>query len=137
MIASQAMSDYFQKVDHYSGKFIFSDPVLNYLYTTYTVEQRAVVVYSFYNELLRRKAFAFSLQSVLNDEKKHLDFVLKEIQKRDPLWENNMEEAKHFEHQKYFALLHALEREIFDIQPLIKNFHQFSQKQSSLSYNRI
>ena len=121
MIASQSASDYFQKIDHYLGKFLFSNPVLNYLYTTYIIEQRALVVYSLYDEVLKRKSFSFSIQSILNDEKDHLAFVFKEIQQWDPLWENHLEEVRHFEHKKYFSLLIAFEREAFDI-PFIKHF---------------
>ena len=47
MIASQAGSDYFQGVDHFALKFSFSNPVLNYLYTTYAVEERATVFIHF------------------------------------------------------------------------------------------
>lgn len=130
MIASQAASDYFQKIDHYLGKFSFSNPTLNYLYTTYIVEQRALVVYSLYDEILKRKSFAFSVQSVLNDEKDHLAFVFKEIQKWDPLWESHLEEARHFEHKKYFSLLIAFERDVFEI-PFIKHFHRLSKDYSS------
>ena len=130
MIAPQAASDYFQKVDHYVGKFSFNNPVLNYFYTTYIVEQRALVVYSLYNEILKRKAFSFSIQSILNEEEEHLAFVFKKIQKWDPLWETNLEEAKHFEHKKYFSLLIALEKDIFDI-PLVINLQQLKKEYSS------
>ena len=126
-IAPQSASDYFQKIDHYLGKFSFSNPILNYLYTTYIVEQRALVVYSLYDEILKRKSFSFSIQSVLNEEKNHLAFVFKEIQKWDPLWENHLEEARHFEHKKYFSLLIAFERDLFDI-PFVKHFHQLNKE---------
>jgi len=131
LLAPQAGNGYFQQVDHYSVKFSFSNPVISYLYTTYILEQRALGFYSLYDEVLRKKGFSFSLQSVLDDEKTHLDFVFKKIQKIDPLWGSNLEEISHFEHQKYFSFLISLEKIIFDI-PLMASFHQL-QKEAGFS----
>ena len=136
LLAGPSASAYFQQVDHYNKRFSFSNPVINYLYTSYTVEQRALVIYSLYDEVLKRKGFSFSLQPVLNDEKEHLDFVFKKIQKADPLWEKNLEDIHHFEHQKYFSFLIALEREVFDI-PFIPPPHQLNQEQSLSHHPKI
>lgn len=119
MLVPKQVANYFQQVDHYSLKFSFDSVQMYYLYTTYAVEQRAMVVYSFYNEILRKRNWSFSLQSVLNDERAHLDFVLNKIQKMDPLWESHIEEISLFEHQKYFAFLIALEEELFE-KPLLE-----------------
>lgn len=113
MIAGSSASHYFQEVDHYSLKFAFSKPLLNYLYTTYAVEQRALVFYSLYDELLQKKYFSFSLRSLLNDEKEHLQDVEQKIKTLDPFWENHIDEITEFEHQKYFSLLIELEKAIF------------------------
>lgn len=134
LLAPKAGSDYFQQIDHYTVKFSLSNPVISYLYTTYVIEQRALVVYSLYNEILKRKGFSFCLQSVLNDEREHLNFVFEKIQKTDPLWEKNLEDINHFEHQKYFSLLIALEKSVFDI-PLMKNFHPLKKEHNS-SYHK-
>ena len=112
LIAGSSASHYFQEVDHYGLKFSFSNPLLNYLYTTYAIEQRAMIFYSIYNDMLKKKNFPFSLQSILNDEAEHLDCVLKHIQKTDPFWETQLEEISQFEHQKYFSFLICLEKEI-------------------------
>lgn len=122
LLVPQAGNDYFQQVDHYSVKFSFSNPVISYLYTTYVVEQRAIAIYSLYDEILKRKGLSFSLQAILNDELTHLDFVFKKIQKTDPLWESSLEEISHFEHQKYFSFLIALEKEVSD-RSLMADFH--------------
>lgn len=127
LLAPKAGNDYFQQIDRYTLKFSFSNPVISYLYTTYIVEQRALVVYSLYNDTLKRKAGSFSIESVLNDEREHCDFVFEKIQKIDPLWEKNLEDMIHFEHQKYFALLIAFEKEVCDI-PFIKNLHQLKKE---------
>ena len=131
MISSQQASDYFQKVDHYASKFSFANPMLNYFYTTYVVERRVLIVYTLYNDLLKRKKFSFSLQSILNDEKEHFDFVLKKIKETDLFWKSNLEDIKHFEHQKYFSLLIAFEQELFQFPSLkaiscLKNSHHSS-----------
>lgn len=128
MLVPQSASDYFQKVDHYSMKFSFSNPVINYLYTTYIVEQRALALYSLYDEVLKKKQAGFSLRPVLNDEKKHLDFVFEKIQKTDPLWEKNLEEISYFEHQKYFSFLIALEEELLTKSSLASQAHHWEQK---------
>ena len=94
-----------------------------------------MVFYSLYNRLLKKRNFAFSLQSILNDEEEHLNFVLKKIQKMDPLWDKNLEDIIQFEHQKYFSFLIHLEKEVFD-QDLMTQFHP-AQQQSIPSYHKI
>ena len=136
LLAPKDGSDYFQKIDHYTVKFSLSNPVISYLYTTYVIEQRVLVVYSLYNEILKRKGFSFCLQSVLNDEREHLSFVFEKIQKTDPLWEKTLEDINHFEHQKYFSFLIALEKSVFDI-PFMKNFHSFRKEHGSSYHKNI
>ena len=136
LLAPKEGSDYFQQVDHYSVKFSFLNPMTSYFYTTYTVEQRALVVYPLYNELLKKKGFSFSIQSVLNDEKNHLEFVFKAIQKADPLWEKNLEEMRHFEHQKYFSFLNALEKDVFPL-TVVDSFPPLKKEPSSPYQQKI
>ena len=135
LIANSTASQYFQEVDHYSLKFSFSNPVLNYLYTTYAIEQRALLFYSLYNDILKKKAFQFSMKSILNDEANHLDCVLKKVQKMDVFWERNLEEISQFEHQKYFSLLINIEKEISanSFNPYLSSF----KKEDKSSYHRI
>ncbi|MBC6415501.1 MAG: hypothetical protein GDA46_03825 [Bdellovibrionales bacterium] len=115
MIASERAYNYFQEVDHYSLKFNFKDPVLNYFYTSYAIEQRALLFYSLYNDTLKKKSFPFSLDVILNDEIKHLRLISEQIQKRDENWQNNLDEISQFEHKKYFSLLVDLEKSVFNI----------------------
>ena len=137
MIAGESAKNYFQEVDHYSLKFSFDNPVLNYLYTTYAVEQRALVFYSLYNNVLKKKGFSFSLSAILDDELKHLDFVLNEIKSKDFKWENNLDEINHFEHKKYFSLLIDIEKSVFDYEDLIPPPYQHSIKDKNLFYHKI
>ncbi|MCZ0933482.1 MAG: hypothetical protein OXJ52_10090 [Oligoflexia bacterium] len=135
LIVGSTASHYFQEVDHYGLKFSFSNPVLNYLYTTYAIEQRAALFYSLYNDILKKKNFPFSMQTILNDEVEHLDHVLKKIQKLDPFWETNMEEISQFEHQKYFSFLISLEKKVSEFY-LTPHFHPFK-KENNPSYHKI
>ena len=135
LIAGSKASQYFKEVEHYTLKFSFSNPVLSDLYTTYAIEQRALIFYSLYNDILKKKSFHFSMQSILNDEADHLDHVLKTVQKIDIFWEKNLEEISQFEHQKYFALLISLEKEIStnSFVPYLSSF----KKEDKASYHKI
>jgi len=137
MLAGQAAKNYFQEVDHYSLKFSFDNPILNYLYTTYAVEQRALIFYSLYDDLLKKKAFPFSLSSILNDEVQHLDAVLNEIKQKDFNWENNIDEINQFEHKKYFSFLIELEKAVLDCKNLIPPAYQYSAKNKPFFYHKI
>ena len=136
LIAGSTASHYFQEVDHYGLKFSFSNPVLNYLYTTYAIEQRAILFYSLYNDILKKKNFPFSMQTILNDELEHLDHVLKKIQEMDPFWEVNLEEISQFEHQKYFSFLINLEKEVSEFY-LIPHFRSLKTASKSSPYHKI
>ena len=136
MVAGQSGQDYFQEVDHYSLKFTFDNPVLNYLYTSYAIEQRALVFYSLYNDVLKKKSFAFSLDAILNDEIKHLECVLAQIQKKDWNWENNLDEITQFEHQKYFSFLLDLERAVFDCDLILPPYPHLH-KDNRPSYHKV
>lgn len=137
LLAGQSAENYFQKVDHYSLKFSFDNPILNYLYTTYAVEQRALVFYSLYNDFLKKKGFSFSVSSILDDEIKHLDSVLNQIQSKDFNWENHLDEINHFEHKKYFSFLIDLEKAVFGCEDLIPAPYQRTKKDKSLFYHKI
>ena len=112
MILGEQAFRYFQAVDHYSAQFAFSNPIISYLYTTYAIEQRAVGMYSIYNELLLKRKSFFTLNSVLKDEHLHLKNVLTQIKTVDPMWEKKLEDIIHFEHKQYFSFLIKLEDEI-------------------------
>lgn len=136
LIAGNSANHYFQEVDHYALKFSFSNSILNYLYTTYAIEQRALVFYSLYNDILKKKNFSFSVQSILNDEAEHLDYVMKKIQKIDPFCEIHLEEISQFEHQKYFSFLINLEKDISKHSDLASHLHCLK-KESMPSYHKI
>ena len=138
LLIGESAKDYFQEVDHFSLKFGFNNPVLNYLYTTYAIEQRALVFYSLYNDILKKKGFPFSLSMILDDELKHLDAVFNQIKLKDFNWENNLDEINHFEHKKYFSFLIKLEQSVFGYENLLPTPpYQHSQKEKNLFYHKI
>ena len=86
--------------------------MLNYLYTTWIVETRAVRVYSLYNQILRQKQFSFTLNSILKDEEKHLNQVKNLIQARDREHETHFQELAAFEEREFASLLGDLKKNV-------------------------
>lgn len=129
MVCAKDAEAYFQKIDKKAKDFAQYNPLLNYLYTTYMIESRAVLVYSIYNKVLDRNNFPFSLNPVLKDEEKHLDFVVASIRQLDPFAEKHFEELKTCEYSEYFSLLISLEEKI--LLPVYKT--SYLNKQQSVS----
>ncbi len=59
LIKGKESEDYFQAIDHKAEEDLIHSPsknILNYLYTTWMIEERAVLIYKLYNEVLTRYA---------------------------------------------------------------------------------
>lgn len=112
MFCSQQAETYFQNVDKKAQTIADGENLLNYLYTTYMVETRAVSAYTIYNKILERNNFSFTLQALLKEEENHLDNTTSMIKELDPLWEQHLEQLKQAEYSLYFSLLHDLEEEL-------------------------
>ena len=59
LIKGKESEDYFQAIDHKAEEDLIHSPsknILNYLYTTWMIEERAVLIYNLYNEVLTRYA---------------------------------------------------------------------------------
>ena len=106
--------DYFQAIDHKVEQSL-SDcltpksqasikTTLNYFYTTWLIEERALMVYNIYNKILKTKAFPFNLDFILREEDGHLKATVQWIQKHDPQFKKRSKKLMLFE-QKQFALL--------------------------------
>ena len=129
MICSKEAENYFQQIDQEARSFSRSNPTLNYLYTTYTVELRAILLYSIYSKILKRNQLPFTLNFVLKEEEQHLAAVMQSIKTLDPFAEQNFEELKEFEHRAYFSLLRKIEQKIFH--PSASKAKDLSQTSSS------
>ena len=102
MLAGRNMESYFQSLDQKACEMTKNQKFLNYLYTTWIIEKRAVTTYKIYNQILKENKFPFTLNSILRDEDKHLEEVETTIKKQDP------------DHDKHFALLKNFEAKEFD-----------------------
>lgn len=112
MLAPEECENYFQQLDGKAELISSGNPVLNYLYTTWIVETRAVKVYSLYSQILREKQFTFTLNPILKDEEKHLTQVKNFIQQRDSRHEIHFQELVEFEEGEFTALLEHLKKAV-------------------------
>ena len=112
MLCPKQAENYFQQIDKQAETISRSNPILNYLYTTYIIESRATLVYIMYSKILIRNNFSFTINSIIKEEEQHLEMVMHSIRKLDPFSEQNFEELKESEHQIYFTLLRSLEAEV-------------------------
>ena len=87
LIKGTASEDYFQSIDHKAEKDLTDSPsknILNYLYTTWLIEERALILYELYNQVLKTNNLSFNLNAILREEDHHLKTVTQMIQKKDP-----------------------------------------------------
>ena len=87
MIKGSSSENYFQNIDHKAEEELANSSdknLLNYLYTTWMVEERAVVLYELYNQILKTGNMPFNLNFILREEDHHLKMVIQIIQQKDP-----------------------------------------------------
>ena len=86
MIKGASSEDYFQGIDHKAEEELANSAyknLLNYLYTTWMIEERAVMLYELYNQILKSNNMPFNLNFILREEDHHLKTVMQIIQKKD------------------------------------------------------
>ena len=76
-----------------------------YLYTTWMIEERAVMVYQIYNQILQQHSFSFNLNFVLQEEDHHLKTVVQVLQKQDPDFKNRTQRLFQYEKNQFTNLL--------------------------------
>ena len=113
LLAPKESERYFQNLDTKSGDISNANGMLNYLYTTWIIETRAVAVYSLYNQILKAKQFPFTLNPILKDEEKHLTQVKYSIEGMDLHHQTHFQELMEFEEGEFTLFLQCLEREVF------------------------
>ena len=121
MLKGAEAEDYFQSIDHkveadlnpstlpVMGPKKHSQKRLNYLYTTWLIEERALMVYNIYNQILKlgdcsTRTFPFNLDFILREEDGHLKTTINFIREQDPDFRARSHRLWDFE-QKQFALL--------------------------------
>ena len=115
--------DYLQAIDHKaeedlslswnkdlkhepSNKIDLKAP-LNYLYTTWLIEERAIMVYNIYNDILKNKGFPFNLDFILQEEAGHLKATVQLIRKQDSEIKERAGRLFDFEQKQFVLLLNA------------------------------
>lgn len=74
LLLKKDSESYFQNLDKKS-KELSPNPFINYLYTTWSIENRAIYLYSIYDKILKKHSFSFSLRFILKEEGEHLKYV--------------------------------------------------------------
>ncbi len=108
LMEGKKAENYFQSIDHHAEKNLTHHPqahYLNYLYTTWMIEERAIKVYQTYNDLLKKNKFSFTLNAVLREEDHHLQTITQEIKKRDLDFKNRIQQLFEYETQQFQELL--------------------------------
>ena len=118
LIKGNLSEDYFQAVDHKVEEVVTNLPdknILNYLYTTWIIEERAVFLYTVYNKLLLQgtqshplqgtQSPPFNLNFILREEDNHLLMVKKAIEKKDPNAENRSQHLFTYEEDQFLNLV--------------------------------
>jgi len=120
MIAHQQAEEYFQTLDTHCEIQMceMSDSLkarLTYLYVTWLVEIRALVVYSHYQKALKKIGMKSPLTGLLADEDRHLASVEREIKFTDPNYISRSEKLKRFEAGLYQNYIEALSSELMPL----------------------
>ena len=111
LLTGPAAEDYFQNLDHKAQEELQRNPdmplqkFLNYLYTTWMIEERACFVYKIYNQILQNKKMNFNLNFVLQEEDHHLKTVIHILQTKDPSFENRKTKLFQYEAVQFSELL--------------------------------
>ena len=108
LIKGSASEDYFQAIDHKAEEALTnssSKNTLNYLYTTWMVEERAVMLYKIYNQILKSHKIPFNLNFVLQEEDHHLKTVVQHIKKIDSEFKDRAKRLFDYEKEQFTVLL--------------------------------
>ena len=108
LLRGQDSEKYFQALDYKTADLLKEEKqsaFLNYLYTTWLVEERAVQLYTVYNQKLKAKQLPFNLDMILNEEDQHLNTVEGWLKKKDPQFKTRAKSLFHYESQEFSRLL--------------------------------
>ena len=108
MIKGTSSEDYFQSIDHKAEEELSHSPykaVLNYLYTTWMIEERAVILYEIYNQILKSHQMPFNLNMILYEEDHHLKTVVQMIQQKDPNFKERANRLFEYEKIRFLWLI--------------------------------
>ncbi len=115
LLGGKAADNYFQELDSYISDILKEQSkksFLNYLYVTFTVETRALVVYQLYQKHLETSNQAINLTPLINEEIKHFDETNELLRKYDNDAEANLEQFHKKENDLFDAFIDHMKVEI-------------------------
>ncbi len=122
LLAGFSSFKYFQKLDLEVYKYIKSKLDLNdkyyltfvvYLYVTYTIEERANMVFHIYNQFLEKTSYRISLKGIIKEEEKHMKVIYSILEKQDFNYELFLKDLSNIETQLFDQYLTRLEKVVF------------------------
>ena len=113
LIKGRLSEDYFQSLDHKTAEELSQSKdlksgdksFLNYLYTTWLIEERAIMLYKKYNEVLKFHQFSFNLNVILNEEDHHLNTIINTLKNKDNNFKRRAEKLFKYEQIQFTNLL--------------------------------
>lgn len=138
LINGEASEFYFQSIDHKAEENLSDSPsknLLNYLYTTWMIEERAIMLYTIYNQILKQNSFSFNLNFILREEDHHLKTVIDSIQKTDPDYENRSPYLFKYEESLFIKLIKEWETAVSQSLPA-PSYLKAKKTISSYSYKK-
>ncbi len=115
MINGSASESYFQAVDRKAEKDLngaLNSKQLNYLYTTWMIEERAVMLYQIYNRILKSQGAVFNLDFVLREEDHHLKTTVQLIKQKDPDFKKRAKRLFKYETEQFTNLIKCWQSDI-------------------------
>ncbi len=111
LIKGSLSENYFQSLDRKTAEELSKQKnlevkdksMLNYLYTTWLIEERAIMLYNIYNDILKFHKAPFNLNMILHEEDHHLKTIMNILQTKDKDFKARANvlfqyEQKQFEH---------------------------------------
>ena len=113
LIKGAVSEDYFQSLDHKSAEELSKQKnlntedksILNYLYTTWLIEERAIMLYNIYNDILKLHQFPFNLNMILHEEDHHLKTIMNILQTKDKNFKERANVLFQYEQTQFEQLL--------------------------------
>ena len=81
---------------------------MNYLYTSLLIEERADVFYGTYVKVLEEHGMAGTLKAIIKDEARHLEAMVENLSKLDPLAQTRLPGLREIEKKAFAKFENAL-----------------------------
>ena len=113
LIKGSLSEDYFQSLDRKTAEELSKQKnlkekeraILNYLYTTWLIEERAIMLYNIYNDTLKLHQFPFNLNMILHEEDHHLKEMISAVQAKDKNFKERASVLFQYEQKQFDQLL--------------------------------